>query len=134
MKNHLKTLGLFFLIFGLLGAVIGFLLFAVKTGRLFFPGKMSMIANPNGYVSVIALIFAFEAIPAMVTGIALLQRRLWARMSGLVLSFVSLFIIPLGTALGIYGLWVLINDTTLSESDSEFVDERKLPRVFPPYH
>lgn len=134
MKNHLKTLGIFFLIFGLLGAVIGFLLFEVKTGRLFFSGKMSLIANPNGYVSVIALIFAFEAIPAMVTGIALLQRRLWARMSGLVLSLVSLFIIPLGTALGIYGLWVLINDTTLSESESEFVDEKKLPRVFPPYH
>ncbi|MCG3118456.1 MAG: hypothetical protein ALAOOOJD_00666 [bacterium] len=134
MKNHLRILGVFYLVFGLLGAVIGFLLFEVKTGRMFFPGKMSMIANPNGYVSVIALIFAFEAIPALVTGVALLRRWLWARMSALALSFVNLFIIPLGTALGIYGLWVLINDTTLSESNSEFVDEKQMPRVFPPYH
>jgi hypothetical protein len=133
MKNHLRTLGLFYLAFGLLGAVIAVLLVGVKTGRLFLPGKMSMIANAHGYVSVIAMIFTVEAIPAIITGIALIQRRLWARMSALALSFVNLFIIPLGTALGIYSLWVLINDTTLSESDSEFVDESQLPRVFPPY-
>jgi hypothetical protein len=134
MKNHLKILGVFYLAFGLLGIVIAGLFFNVKTGHLVLPGMMSMFANAHGYVSVMALIFALESVPALVTGFALLKRQLWAKMSALVLGFLSLFIIPLGTALGLYTLWVLINDQTLSESNSEFVDEATLPRVFPPYH
>ena len=134
MKNHLKTLGILYLAFGLLGLVMAILLFEVKTGRLILPAKLSMFSSAHGYVSVIALIFAIEAIPAIVTGLALLRRILWARMSAMALGFLNLFIIPLGTTLGIYTLWVLINDTTLSESNSETVDEKMLPRVFPPYH
>ena len=133
MKNHLKILGVFYLIFGMLGLVMAFLLFEVKTGRLMLPARLSMFSSPNGYVSVIGLIFALEAIPALVTGVALLKKILWARMSAIALGFLNLFIIPLGTALGIYTLWVLINDTSLSESASETVDEKMTPRVFPPY-
>jgi len=133
MKNHLKILGMLYLAFGLLGGVIAILFLNVKTGHLPIKGWLSMIANTSGYVSVIALIFALESLPAIITGLALLQRRLWARMSAMALGFVNLFIIPLGTALGIYTLWVLINDTTFSESSSEEVNEKMLPRVFPPY-
>jgi len=134
MKNHLKILGVLYLAFGLLGLVMAGLLFEVKTGRLILPAKLSMFSSAHGYVSVIGLIFAIEAIPAIITGVALLKRILWARMSAMALGFLNLFIIPLGTALGIYTLWVLINDTSLSESNSETVDEKMLPRVFPPYH
>ncbi len=134
MKNHLKILGIFYLVFGLLGLAMAVLLFEVKTGRLLLPAKLSMFSSPHGYVSVIALIFAIEALPAIATGLALLNRLLWARMSAITLGFLNLFIIPLGTALGIYTLWVLINDPALSESNSETVDEKMLPRVFPPYH
>jgi hypothetical protein len=133
MKNHLKILGVFYLIFGMLGLVMAFLLFEVKTGRLMLPARLSMFSSANGYVSVIGLIFALESIPALVTGVALLKKILWARMSAIALGFLNLFIIPLGTALGIYTLWVLINDTTFSESSSEEVDEKMQPRVFPPY-
>ncbi|MGH7599961.1 MAG: hypothetical protein ACREOI_26705 [bacterium] len=133
MKNHLKILGIFYFAFGLLGAVIAVLLFLVKTGRLFLPAKMSMFANAHGYASVIALLFALISLPAIITGIALLMRKFWASFSALVLAFLSLFIIPLGTALGIYAIWVLVNTPTFSELDSE-VDESMLPRVFPPYH
>lgn len=134
MKNHLKVLGSLYLAFGLLGLVMAGLLFEVKTGRLILPAKMSIFSSAHGYVSVIALIFALEAIPALVTGLALFKGILWARLSALALGFLNLFIIPLGTALGVYTLWILINDTALSESSSEIVDEKMLPRVFPPYH
>ncbi|MGH7456007.1 MAG: hypothetical protein ACRENG_31930 [bacterium] len=133
MKNHLKILGVFYLAFGLLGAVIAVLLFLVKAGHLFLPAKPSMFANAYGYASVIALLFAFISMPAIITGIALILRKFWARFLALVLAFFSLFIVPLGTALGIYTIWVLVNTPTFSELDSE-VDESMLPRVFPPYH
>lgn len=133
MQNRFKNLGIFYFAFGALGLVMAGLLFAVKSGWLLLPAKMSIFSSAHGYVSVIALIFAIEAIPAIVTGLALLKGILWARMSAMALGFVNLFIIPLGTALGIYTLWILINDTSLSESSSETVDEKMLPRVFPPY-
>jgi hypothetical protein len=134
MENRLKTLGIFYLAFGLLGLVIAALLVGVKTGRLLLPAKMSMIANAHGYVSVIALIFALEALPAIITGLALLKQALWAKMSAMALGFVNLFIIPLGTALGIYTIWILVNNEAQDESKSEPVNESLLPRVFPPYH
>jgi hypothetical protein len=133
MKNHHKILGVLYLAFGLLSAVIAVLLFNVKTGRLILPAKMSMFANAYGYASVIALLFALESLPAIITGIALIMRKFWARFSALVLAFFCLFIIPLGTALGIYTIWVLVNNAAFSELDSE-VDESMQPRVFPPYH
>ncbi|PYX36978.1 MAG: hypothetical protein DMG75_08590 [Acidobacteria bacterium] len=43
-----------------------------------------------------------------VAGWGLLERQTWARILCLVLGFISLFNIPLGTALGIYTLWVLL--------------------------
>jgi len=38
----------------------------------------------------------------------LLEREPWARTLALVLGFLSLFKVPVGTALGIYTLWVLL--------------------------
>jgi hypothetical protein len=49
------------------------------------------------------------AIPYVVAGIGLLQLRPWARSLGIVLLTLSLFNAPVGTALGIYGLWVLLS-------------------------
>jgi hypothetical protein len=50
------------------------------------------------------------------TGWGLLQREAWARTVALVVGFVALLRIPLGTALGIYTLWVLLP----SQSNEEY--------------
>lgn len=44
----------------------------------------------------------------MAAGIGLLTRQSWARLLTIMLGFVSLIDMPLGTALGIYTLWVLL--------------------------
>jgi hypothetical protein len=36
----------------------------------------------------------------------------WARIAGIVLAIIHLINIPVGTALGIYALWVLFNKDT----------------------
>jgi hypothetical protein len=47
-------------------------------------------------------------------GWALIDRRPWARIVAIVLGVLSLFHFPVGTALGIYTLWVLLsNDAEL---------------------
>ncbi len=44
------------------------------------------------------------------TGVALRRHRPWGRPLGLALGVVNLTILPFGTALGIYALWVLLNN------------------------
>ena len=51
-------------------------------------------------------------LPGLVVGIGLLKLRPWARILGIVMSALDLTHIPFGTALGIYGLWVLFNRET----------------------
>jgi hypothetical protein len=60
----------------------------------------------------LAMFLSVFAIPGLVTGYGLLQRKPWARIVGIVLSAISLINIPFGTAIGIYGLWVLLNKET----------------------
>jgi hypothetical protein len=45
---------------------------------------------------------------AFLTGFALLNRKPWGRTLAIVAAVLSLIKIPIGTALGIYTLWVLI--------------------------
>jgi hypothetical protein len=45
----------------------------------------------------------------------LLQKQQWARMIALVAGFIALLNIPLGTALGIYTIWVLMSSNAEEE-------------------
>jgi hypothetical protein len=58
-----------------------------------------------------------KAAAGFIAGWGLLQRESWARAATLIVGFISLFNIPLGTALGIYTLWVLLP----TQSDDEYL-------------
>ena len=60
----------------------------------------------------LALIALTLSIPGIVAGFGLLKRKPWARILTIVLSVLNLINIPFGTALGIYGLWVLFSQET----------------------
>jgi hypothetical protein len=48
----------------------------------------------------------------VITGIGLLRLRPWARIAGIVISIIGLKMIPFGTIVGVYGLWVLFSKDT----------------------
>ncbi|HXR97964.1 MAG TPA: zinc-ribbon domain-containing protein [Terriglobales bacterium] len=54
-------------------------------------------------------IIVFAVVSAIV-GVGLLQAQSWGRMLAIVMGVINLISIPLGTALGIYTLWVLMPD------------------------
>ncbi len=58
-----------------------------------------------------------KAVAGFFAGWGLLQREQWARVAALIVGFVSLFNVPIGTALGIYTLWVLLP----AQSDDEYL-------------
>ncbi len=57
---------------------------------------------------VVGLLLAVSA-RGILGGAGLLQHDRWARMLVIVLSCINLLRMPVGTALGIYGLWVLMS-------------------------
>ena len=48
-------------------------------------------------------------LPAIVLGIGLLNFRPWSRSIGTVIAILEMLNFPLGTAIGVYGLWVLMS-------------------------
>lgn len=60
----------------------------------------------------IALCLIAPGLPGFVGGIALLRGRGWARWVLVVVSALQLLNVPLGTAVGVYSLWVLLHPET----------------------
>jgi hypothetical protein len=110
MRDHLKILGW---LYAASGAVV--LLLAVVLGTLFgVAGVVAGGAEGGALIGGIGLAFAvFIAalgIPSLICGWGLLNYKPWARVLGIVLSALQLANFPIGTAIGGYGLWVLLND------------------------
>ena len=59
-------------------------------------------------MTLVGWLIAGESRTGFFAGWGLLQREAWARTVALVVGFVALLNVPLGTALGIYTLWVLL--------------------------
>ena len=110
MRDHLKVLGWLYAASGavvvLLAALFG-TLFGVA-GLLTGEAEGGMIIGGVGVA--FALFIAAMGVPSLACGWALLNYRPWARPLGIVLSALQLASFPFGTALGGYGLWVLLNE------------------------
>ena len=69
-----------------------------------------VLSSVGTFVGSILLIIA---IPAIIAGIGLIYHKSWSRILALIICVIKLFNLPFGTALGIYGIWVLMQDETI---------------------
>jgi len=126
MQKHLTVvaiLNIVYRVFGLLGAVVLFflgLLFADFMGILMSMGHVSPHDVPVELFEFmplimwpIALLLVIDSAAGIIGAVGVLKKREWARVLLLVVSFFSLVRVPLGTLLGAYGIWVLMNDGTI---------------------
>jgi hypothetical protein len=60
--------------------------------------------------SVSLILFAFLALPGIVAGLGLVARKPWARILAMVVGFLGLTAFPIGTVLGLYAFYVLLQD------------------------
>lgn len=116
MKSHVDFLGVLFIVWGLLTVVVGVSTLALGVGAI------AMIASASGGGSqvaagITAAAFTTLAFIAMlwgtahvIVGVPLRRRRPWSRLMALMLGSVDLLLLPYGTALGIYALYVLLNE------------------------
>jgi hypothetical protein len=61
----------------------------------------------------LAFVFWFSvlAMPSLIAGWGLLRVKRWARLFAIIMAVVAVPIFPIGTAFGLYALWVLFSDS-----------------------
>jgi hypothetical protein len=137
VAGHLHTLGILWCVYGVYRTVRGILaaliLMGVSTSAFLRPwGSVRIFPfmpyNPwiAGAATFLATITLIGALISVATGLALMQRKRWARTLALVMGILTLIRIPLGTCLGIYTLWVLAPTASAAEYDS-LADRSELP-------
>ena len=107
LETHLTVIGVLFLVSGGMGILMGIFLFFMLAGIGAGVGEPEAFAVLGSMGFLIGALIILFAIPSIVGGIGLIQRRSWSRILGIVLGGLHLLSIPFGTALGIYTLWAL---------------------------
>lgn len=113
MEKHINIVASLRIGFSIFGIVVGAVLFAV----LHFAGDISGDHEAQYILSIIAnvliIFFTVLCIPGIIAGIGLFKRKEWARILTLIISVLDLFNFPLGTAVGVYSIWALVQPETV---------------------
>jgi len=119
MREHVKLLAILNLAYGGLVALCGVMALLFLGGIAGFLRNMNTASDAAPAASLLVAIgtFAFFlmlalSLPNLFAGWGLLNYREWARILTLVLSALHLVSFPIGTILGIYGFYVLLNQQT----------------------
>jgi hypothetical protein len=119
MANHVKILGAIFIALSTISLFAAlFLAMAVGTAGAIVGAAAdsndAAVALPIIGIAGSALVafLVVVSLPGLIAGIGLLKMRPWARIVGIIVAILSLLNIPLGTIVGVYGLWVLFNKET----------------------
>jgi hypothetical protein len=117
VRRNVQTLGVLWCVYGVYRLAIGligtFFLQAVAFrhfgGGWPFWGQSHFMGPvwPSALVHLVMGLTILSTALALLTGFALLTRQPWGRTLAIVVGILSLIRLPLGTALGIYTLWVL---------------------------
>jgi hypothetical protein len=116
MRPHLTLLGILQLVWGSIGLLLG-----VSTLMLAIGAVAIGLSSGNGGPSAAAtaIVFAAFSLALLLGGVAnawagaaIRRRQPAGRLVTLGLAVPNLFVLPFGTALGVYALWVLLHEDT----------------------
>jgi hypothetical protein len=105
IAGHIRLLGILWVAISAIRLIPGLALMALFRHGFLFPGMPFFV---HGILRCVGTLLVLGAVVGLLAGIGLLQRQSWARLPAIIIAFVNLVDVPLGTALGIYTLWVLL--------------------------
>ncbi len=114
MEQHIRIVAVLYIIFGVLGLAAAVVVLVAGVGAGFLSQDRDAALAVGTCVTIAAIFIAVLSIPNLIAGIGLKNRRQWARILTIILSALNLFHFPLGTALGVYALWALLNEQSRS--------------------
>lgn len=125
MNAHVNLLGILQVVWGAIGLLLGVSTLMLAAGAVIIGLTAEGQEIPAGvaaaaFAACAAMLLAFGLGNAW-SGAALRRFQPSGRLAALVLAVPNLFVLPFGTALGIYSMWVLLHD----ETRRKFVDGQR---------
>jgi hypothetical protein len=119
LGRHLRPLGILWIILGAIFLLKAAVVLVMRTALPFLVFGGDRMAHTFGpmVLTLIGSVLLLIGVGGVLTGWGLLHHEHWARIAALVLGILALFHLLLGTALGIYTLWVLLADEGGAEYD-----------------
>lgn len=118
LERHLRTVGILWIVVGVLWIIPSLVLMGISHAPHFMIGdEMFSRAFMPPMMFTLGLVFLFIAAGGIFVGWGLMNHERWARMTAIVVGILALFHPPLGTALGIYTLWVLLPADAAADYD-----------------
>jgi len=118
MEKHIQVLGVMYIVFGALGILAAAFLFTAIVGGGILSGDDDAMRITLIVGVILAGFCALVALPGIIAGIGLLKRQNWARVLAMILGILSLPLLHIGAALGIYTLWVLLSQESNRGNES----------------
>ncbi len=113
METHKRVLGILYIVSGSLHILLMLFLsalFSILLPFIFEHAKVDeqwILVYIVPFVQIIGVItILLFAIPSIIGGIALLNKKKWGLTLVLIVGCFKLFSFPIGTALGVYAIWV----------------------------
>ena len=119
MERHINVVAALQIGYSILGLAIGIILFTV----LHFVGDFVDEHEAEFVLSIVAnvmiVMFTVLSIPGIIAGMGLFKRKEWARILTLILSVLHLLSFPIGTAVGVYSIWALVQPENVEAFNKE---------------
>lgn len=132
MKNHVTVLAALFIAFGFIGLLIALALFFGLAGIGWASGDLDAVVVLSTIGTIVGGIVGVTALPTFIAGFALLREKPWARIFATIVCALNIFNIPFGTALAIYGFWVLTRPEVVRLYDGALPPNEMLEASAPP--
>ena len=122
VREHVRLVGIFWMAYSALHLVGGIIVLlvakfvVVRIGAIPNGPPPEVMAWMGPLITLVGWLILAKAAVGIIAGWGLLQHEDWARVFALVVGFLALLNVPIGTALGIYTLWVLLP----SQSEQEY--------------
>ena len=113
MEKHLTAVAALHVGLSILGGLIGIFIFVLLTGIGAITQEKEAFLILTTIGTGVGVLLMVLSVPGIIGGIGLFKRKEWARILVLILSAIELLNIPFGTALGIYSIWVLVQQDTI---------------------
>jgi len=113
MHQHVTILGWLYIVANAIVLLIGLcgLLFFVSIGAIGAANGDLVALGVLSAIGMVALLFfGVLALPGILAGYGLLKRKQWGQILALIVGILGVFNVPIGTLIGIYTLFVLLQN------------------------
>jgi hypothetical protein len=125
LDGHKKVLGILYIISSSL-TLVGLLLLNALLSLVFSfafneidPDEQRVVDFVMAIVSYLpAILILFFVLPTLIASIGLLAKQSWAMILSLIVGCLKLFSFPIGTAMGVYAIWIFAEDQKLSRQSN----------------